>query len=87
MDEIKDNLEQRCPRLGGLVSFHYCRTNADEESVCWNIFDCWWECFDVVGFLKDYLPEERFNMLVKSKPKTKMVSIVELIEKANEKVV
>jgi len=52
MDTNKDNLEIRCPRLGGPVSFEYCRTNGDEMLPCWKIFDCWWERFDVAAFLK-----------------------------------
>ena len=52
MDENKEYLEQRCPRLGGQVSFGYCRMGTDDGSACWKIFDCWWEYFDVVEYLK-----------------------------------
>ncbi|OEU66313.1 MAG: hypothetical protein BBJ57_11435 [Desulfobacterales bacterium PC51MH44] len=81
----KDHLEQRCPRLGGPVSFHYCRTCGDDSSACWKIFDCWWECFDVVGYLQKYLPEDKFNILVNAKPKPKMLSLMELIEQAKKR--
>jgi len=86
MDENIDQLERRCPRLGGLVSFAYCRTSSEDRSVCWKIFDCWWECFDVVGHLKKSLPEDKFKKLVNAKPKPKIVSIVELIEQAKNRV-
>jgi len=85
MDESKDHLERRCPRLGGPVSFRYCRTSGDDVSACWKIFDCWWEGFDVVGYLKKHLPEDKFNMLVNAKPKPKTVSLVELIEQAKKR--
>ena len=86
MKETEDKLEQRCPRLGGRVSFRYCKTSGDERSVCWKIFDCWWESFDVEDYLKNDLSEEKYNILVDSKPKPKVVTLVELIEKAKERV-
>jgi len=86
MDENIDQLERRCPRLGGPVLFAYCKTSGDDHSVCWKIFDCWWECFDVVGYLKTFLPEDKFNKLENSKPKQKIVSLVELVEQAKNRI-
>jgi hypothetical protein len=86
MKEIEDNLEQRCPRLGGRVSLRYCKTGGDERSICWKIFDCWWERFDVKDYLKNDLSAEKYNILVDSKPKPKVVTLVELVEKAKERV-
>jgi hypothetical protein len=86
MDDNIDLLERRCPRLGGPVLFAYCKTSGDNYSVCWKIFDCWWECFDVVGHLKKSLPEDTFKKLVNAKPKPKIVSLVELIEQAKNRV-
>ncbi|MBW2602949.1 MAG: hypothetical protein JRE28_01360 [Deltaproteobacteria bacterium] len=86
MDENIDQIERRCPRLGGSVSFAYCKTSGDDHSVCWKIFDCWWECFDVVGYLQKTLPEDQFKRLADSKPKQKIVSLVELVEQAKKRV-
>ena len=86
MDENVDLLERRCPRLGGPVLFSYCKTSGDNHSICWKIFDCWWESFDVVGYLKKSLPEDKFKNLANSKPKQKIVSLVELIEQAKKRV-
>ena len=86
MDENVDLLERRCPRLGGPVLFSYCKTSGDNHSICWKIFDCWWECFDVVGYLKKSLPKDKFKKLANSKPKQKIVSLVELIEQAKKRV-
>jgi hypothetical protein len=85
MDESKDHFELRCPRLGGPVSFRYCRTSGDDVSACWKIFDCWWESFDVVGYIKKHLSEDKFNMLVNTKPKPKTLSLVELIEQTKKR--
>ena len=74
-----DALETRCPRLGGPVSFHYCRLFAGNDLPCWKVFDCWWETFDVAGFLKQALSDTAFQRLAESKPKPKMLSLVELI--------
>jgi hypothetical protein len=40
----------------------------------------------VVGYLKESLPEEKFNKLANSKPKQKIISLVELIEQAKKRV-
>jgi hypothetical protein len=80
-----DQLERRCPRLGGPILFGYCRSSGDDGIPCWKIFDCWWEYFDVVEHLKNLLPENIFKRLVRAKPKPKMVSLVELIEEAKKR--
>ncbi|MBW2555324.1 MAG: hypothetical protein JRE07_00225, partial [Deltaproteobacteria bacterium] len=61
------------------------RTNGEDGLPCWKIFDCWWESFDVVEYLKKSLPEDTFKKLVNAKPKPKMVSLVELIEQAKNR--
>jgi hypothetical protein len=86
MDENIDQLERRCPRLGGPVSFAYCQTSSEDHSACWKIFDCWWECFDVVGHLKKSLTEDRFERLVNAKPKPKIINLVELIAQAKNRI-
>lgn len=53
---------------------------------CWKIFDCWWEHFDVVGHLKSYLSEAVVNELANTRPKPKMTSLIEMIEKAKKSV-
>ncbi len=85
MEENKDQLERRCPRLGGPVTFRYCRTSGDDDLPCWKVMDCWWEYFDVVAYWKRNLAEEQFTRLVNTKPKPKVTSLVELIEKAKRR--
>ena len=87
MDTSKDNLERRCPRLGGPVSFRYCMLYGDNGLPCWKIFDCWWETFDVATYLKQNLSEDQFNTIVNSKAKPKITSIIDLIEQAKSRVV
>ena len=67
-DQLKPaQLERRCPRLGSTVSFNYCREGLDKDLPCNNIFNCWWEMFDVTACLKEMLPEETFDRLIRSK--------------------
>jgi hypothetical protein len=85
MSQTHDHLERRCPRLGGPVSFGYCRKSSDDRSACWKIFDCWWEYFDVVDYLQKHLPAEAFKALENARPPPKIVSLVDLIEQARQR--
>ena len=86
MDESKDQLTLRCPKLGGPISFEYCRADGDNGLPCYKIADCWWESFDIMSYLKDNLPEDKLNRLLSSKPEPKILSLVELIEKTKKRV-
>jgi len=80
-----EELEIRCPRLGGTVPFRYCMAPA-EPTVCFKILDCWWEVFDVASYLKAHLPEEDFCRLLEERNRpNRMESILELVEKFKSK--
>lgn len=80
-----DNLERRCPRLGGPVRFAYCRTASDGEA-CLKILDCWWERFDVAAVMQAALPAEAFQRLVEHRqPPNKVASLVDLIRQARQR--
>ncbi len=75
-----DHLEIRCPMLGHLLNFSYCRSaNAGEP--CRKILDCWFERFDVENFAKEHFPKEAL-VKITSPPKPKMLSIVEIAQRA-----
>lgn len=88
MDTGKDGLEMRCPRLGGAISFQYCRTCGDENLPCWKIADCWWETFDVMSWLRESLPEDQIQQILEKKeqPQPKVSTLLDLIEKARNRV-
>ena len=79
--EEEKYLTRRCPRLGGAVSFRYCRTCEGEKQVCWKIIDCWWEIFDVVRYLQDTLTAGQFQDLQERRPKPKLNQLVEITNK------
>jgi hypothetical protein len=85
MEEDEKHLTRRCPRLGGPVSLHYCKSCGPEKEACWKIMDCWWEVFDIVGYLQDTLSEGQFQRLMRKKPKPKMTSILEIAERVQRK--
>jgi hypothetical protein len=83
--KTKSKLERRCPRLGGPVPFKYCMTAGEDKQPCFKIVDCWWETFDIVRYLQDNLPEDKFARLMQARPRPKIASLVELIEQANSR--
>lgn len=84
MDTDIDRLFRRCPRLGGPVSFKYCRSCEPDRRSCWKVFDCWWESFDVVSHMKHCLSAEQYDRLMESRPKPKIESLLALIAQAKE---
>ncbi len=84
MKTDKDRLTRRCPRLGGPVSFEYCRTCESDHYPCWKVFDCWWESFDIVSHMRACLSPEAFEDLVQFRPKPKIDGLLALIARAKE---
>ncbi len=79
-----DELEMRCPRLGGPVNFGYCRQTGPDDRPCFKILDCWWQRFDVAGHLAARLTREEFEALGRHRPSDKVTSLIDLIEQAKK---
>jgi hypothetical protein len=79
-----DHLQTRCPRLGSVVAFHYCRTAAGEP--CFKVLDCWWQQFDVSGYFRRSLSEKQYEHLTCSRPPEKVASLVDLIRQARTRI-
>lgn len=84
-DDIS-KLERRCPRLGGPVTFSYCRIAAENRTPCFKVFDCWWERFDVVGYFQHRLCADAFNRLRNACPPEKSASLVDMIRQAQQRI-
>lgn len=84
MKNNPDQLQRRCPRLGSPVEFSYCMTCDDPDFPCFKVFDCWWEYFDVVTYMRQKLSKEQFDKLTQRKTKPKVASILEIIREIQQ---
>ena len=73
--------EIRCPRLGGPVTFEYCRVERGDLP-CPRAISCWRAYFDVERHFLDLLGPEEFVACFFTPPQPKVVSLIELIEQA-----
>lgn len=80
-----DQLERRCPRLGGPVRFHYCHTGEHAQQPCFKVLDCWWEYFDVATFFRQRLSKESMDRLVAPPAPNKVASLMEIIQQAQQR--
>ena len=79
-----EDFEIRCPRLGHQINFKYCRKE-NSGLPCFKTLDCWYNYFDVQSFLEDKLSKEDFKKTFISKGPPKVLSLLDLIEKAKAK--
>ncbi|MBW2028905.1 MAG: hypothetical protein JRH06_10430 [Deltaproteobacteria bacterium] len=74
----------RCPRLGHMISFSYCR----EENMglpCLKTLDCWFQHFMVEDHLRRELSSEEWKKVFNKPPGPKVLSLVDLIEQAKKR--
>ena len=81
--EKYDSLEIRCRLLGHQVPFGYCRSS-NQDLPCRKIMDCWWKRVEIEPYLRENFTPEELNRSVFAQPKTKIASLIELIEKAKK---
>jgi hypothetical protein len=81
----QDSRGRRCPRLGGPVTFGYCRSCEPDRLPCRKLLDCWWETFDILSYVREYFPEGIRTELLDPVPKPKMNHLLELIEAAQKR--
>lgn len=79
-----DDFEIRCPRLGHQISFAYCRRE-NHGLPCARTLICWHTYFPVEAFLRAELTQEQWNDTFEAPARPKLLSLVELIEKAKER--
>jgi hypothetical protein len=88
ISEHDEKVLLRCRRLGHEIHFSYCRQEQAGKP-CRMILNCWFDTFDVREFLSANLPVEsmaELESLQGSAPKPKMLSLLELIEQAKQRV-
>jgi hypothetical protein len=79
-----DHLELRCPRLGGDVTFSYCRKEGGELP-CLRIITCWHPFFPVEQHLRESMTADSWDSFVCQAPKDKMTTLIELIDAAKSR--
>jgi len=75
--------EIRCPKLGHQVSFEYCRVEQHDRP-CSRALICWSVHFDVEALFREILTPEEFERCFSQPPPSKIVTLVELIERARK---
>jgi len=83
MIEEHDALITRCPQLGGEVPFQYCRT-VNEDLPCRKIIICWEFRIEIGKFLNAHYSFEQIQRALAPPSKTRMETLIELIEKAKK---
>lgn len=78
--EEHDDKMMHCRMLGHEVPFKYCRTGATGQA-CRKVFDCWFQTFDVEGFMKAHYTAEEIQAFL-TPPKPKLMTLAELIQQA-----
>jgi len=80
--EQHDEKTIRCPRVGGEVTFRFCRFE-NNMLPCRFIVGCWQGQMDIEAFLDEHYSEEELNRIF-APPKPKIESLVGLMEKAKK---
>jgi hypothetical protein len=75
-----DALEIRCPRLGGEVTFAYCRQE-NNGMPCGRTIRCWQIYFPVEEYLKERLSPEEWDRCFNQPSKDKITTIFEIIDR------
>jgi hypothetical protein len=83
MIEEYDALIIRCLQLGGEVPFKYCRT-MNEDLPCRRMMVCWELRMKISKFLAEHYSIDQIQRALAPPTKTKLESILELIEKAKK---
>ena len=74
----------RCPRLGHPISFSYC-LKENNGLPCLKTLDCWFQHFNVEEYLRDRLTDREWEMVFERPSKSKVQSLIELIEEAKKR--
>lgn len=80
-----DPMEIRCPKLGGQVTFGYCRREGGNLP-CQRTLVCWQIYFPVEAHLKARMSDDEWRRCFLTSPKPRIASLVECIEEAKKRV-
>jgi hypothetical protein len=78
-----DHLEIRCPRLGGEVTFAYCRKEASDLP-CARIIYCWGAALPVETYLQESLGGTKWEIFCLQVPRDKVATLIDLAQTAKK---
>ncbi len=81
--ETLEQLQLRCPKLGGEVRFTYCAYEGGDLP-CQRIILCWQPFLPIEKYLRWRLSPEQWDRCFNQQPKTKIVNLIELVEAAKQ---
>ena len=76
-----DSFQIRCSKLGHQIHFSYCQKE-NFGLPCARVLTCWHPYFEVENYLRGRLSEEQWKEALETQPKPKAVTLIELIEQA-----
>jgi hypothetical protein len=79
-----NELEIRCPRLGGEVTFSYCEREGGDRP-CLRIINCWQPVFPVETYLRGSMSQDAWESFSGQTPKDKVSTLIELVEAAKKR--
>jgi len=78
---VFDELETRCPRLGGEVNFRYC-LEAAGGLPCSKALICWEHMFPVAEYMSRILTEEEWNRVFAQPGESRLDTILKIAGQA-----
>ncbi|MHC1742580.1 MAG: hypothetical protein AB9873_06055 [Syntrophobacteraceae bacterium] len=84
-EAVFDQMEIRCPKLGGEVTFGYCRREGGRLP-CQRALVCWQLYFPVEAYLKVRMNVEDWQRCFLTSAKPRIESLLECIEAAKKRV-
>jgi len=79
-----DHMILRCPKLGGEVTFAYCRKEQGDLP-CQRIIRCWQELIPVEQHLGTILSEDEWERCFNVPPKDKIATIFEIADELKKR--
>ena len=79
--DVFDHVELRCPKLGGEVTFGYCRT-VDDGMPCPRALLCFELKFPVEEYFQIVLKEETFTRIFTNPPRTRLERFLDTVDAA-----
>ena len=79
-----DHLVLRCPRLGGEITFAYCRKEQGDLP-CPRIIRCWQDLIPAEQHLREFLSKDEWDRCFNAPPKAKITTIFEIVDEVQKR--